>query len=211
MCCDHYSNKTKLVAGLISHCPTHGRREDYIVSLRRTIKVDLYGDCGQLSCPVSNSSLGCHDFIESNYKFFLSFENALCVDYVTEKFFEALRRSIVPIVYGAVDYASIAPPHSYIDAGQYTPKELANLLLKLDKDDRLYNEYFWWKSHYRVESGLNQMSRHGFCDLCKKLHVDREVKSYDNLVSQWNVQAQCKKVPANSTFEKKLIPLKSLT
>lgn len=177
---------------MISHCPTHGRREDYIVNLRRHITVDLYGECGQMSCPYNAS---CYETLESTYKFFLSFENAVCADYVTEKFFDPLSRYIVPIVYGGANYSQIAPPHSYIDARQFTPKQLADYLLKLDADDRLYNEYFWWKKHFTVESGLEQMTRHGFCDLCKKLHQDHELKSYSNLVYQWHVDAQCVHIP----------------
>ena len=34
------------------------------------------------------------------YKFYLSFENTLCEDYVTEKFYRPLEQAILPIVMG---------------------------------------------------------------------------------------------------------------
>ena len=59
--------------------------------------------------------------LERDYKFYLAFENSICRDYVTEKFFNPLLFSTVPIVYGGADYEAIgAPPHSYIDVRNYT-------------------------------------------------------------------------------------------
>ena len=34
------------------------------------------------------------------FRFYLSFENALCEDYITEKFFTLLKSNIVPVVMG---------------------------------------------------------------------------------------------------------------
>ena len=54
--------------------------------------------------------------LERDYKFYLAFENSKCLDYVTEKFYNALLFSIVPVVYGGADYNAIgAPKNSYID------------------------------------------------------------------------------------------------
>ncbi len=76
------------------------------------------------------------------YKFYLSFENCTCTDYVTAKFFELVNRDIIPIVYGGANYSQLAPPHSYINALDFTPETLAQYLKILDANDTLYNEYF---------------------------------------------------------------------
>jgi len=44
------------------------------------------------------------------------------------------------------DYERSAPQRSYIHVDDFEgPKELADFLHKLDKDNNLYNEYFKWK------------------------------------------------------------------
>lgn len=52
--------------------------------------------------------------VERDYKFYLAFENSICVDYVTEKFFNAMRRTVVPITLGGANYSSLAPFHSAV-------------------------------------------------------------------------------------------------
>ena len=153
--------------------------------------VDIFGGCGRLKCAWNEthwiSQPECYDMIESNYKFYLSFENSICPEYVTEKFFRILQLDLVPVVYGGADYSAIAPPHSYIDARQYTPKELSKYLKKLQRDDKLYAEYFRWKKSYVVEAGVEQMSRHAFCDLCKQLHQDQQMKIYEDIHEFFNI------------------------
>ena len=61
--------------------------------------------------------------------FYLSFENSLCEDYVTEKLWQWLRRDIVPLVMGQANYSAIVPPHSVINALDFSvPKDLGVFL-----------------------------------------------------------------------------------
>ena len=134
--------------------------------------------------------------IESKYKFYLSFENSICTDYVTEKFFRiAQLDSVVPVVYGGADYSRIAPPNSYIDARQFEPKQLADYLKKLDDNDGLFEEFLQWKDNYDVEYGDDFMIQNALCDLCRKLHQEDEskVKTYSQIISDWlQPEKQCK-------------------
>ena len=57
------------------------------------------------------------------YRFYLSFENAICRDYVTEKIFNALRLNTIPVVLGGADYSALLPPHSFIDARDHQGPE----------------------------------------------------------------------------------------
>ena len=84
-------------------------------------------------------------------RFYLSFENAICKDYVTEKIFNALMLNTIPIVLGGANYTKILPPGSFINAGQFeSPRELANYLQLLLKNSTLYDSYFTWRPHYDI-------------------------------------------------------------
>lgn len=58
----------------------------YARELSKYIQVDIYGACGSLRCPRSQSQT-CFDMLDEDYKFYLAFENSNCKDYITEKFF----------------------------------------------------------------------------------------------------------------------------
>ena len=154
--------------------------------------VDSYGSCSQRSCAPKEPPNNCYTQIAPKYKFFLAFENTLCKDYVTEKLFEALRHPWVPIVFGAANYSEHAPPNSIINAMDYKPEQLAQLIKELDKNVTRYLEYFEWKKTHEV------MPQYSYgCEMCKKL---KEWKStnppknhvYGDFNDWWVTKAQCK-------------------
>ena len=68
--------------------------------------------------------------VERDYKFYLAFENSLCRDYATEKFYNPLLFSTVPVVYGEADYKAIgAPNNSYIDVRSFASGNLCKVKL----------------------------------------------------------------------------------
>jgi alpha-1,3-fucosyltransferase len=97
--------------------------------------------------------------LESKYKFYLSFENSFCDDYVTEKFFKVLKYDMVPVVLGGGNYSKMAPEKSFIDARNFKSiGDLADYIKYLDKNATAYAEYFEWKSHFRVVQNYTQVS-----------------------------------------------------
>ena len=69
--------------------------------------------------------------MERNYKFYLSFENSVCEDYITEKFFRILKYNVIPVTYNGVDMDKFAPPHSFINTLDF--KGVSNLAKYLNK------------------------------------------------------------------------------
>jgi len=114
-------------------------------------------------CLIRNEDY-CFRMMENEYKFYISFENSVCKDYVTEKFMKIARYNIVPIVLGGADYERLAPAKSYINVMDFkSPAHLAEYLKYLDSNDTAYAEYFEWKQHFRIAADDRQF----FCQICK--------------------------------------------
>jgi alpha-1,3-fucosyltransferase len=174
-------------AWFVSNCNVPSRRDILVQGLQRYFPVDVYGRCGRFKCPrLSNH---CHEILDKDYKFYMSFENSLCDDYVTEKFFGTMKRLIVPVVYGGADYSIFAPPHSYINANDFASvKDLAEHLMFLDRNPKEYVKYFWWKQYYRIEEPTP------YCDLCQQLHniAERGERKHYRDIDNWWTTNRCK-------------------
>ena len=133
--------------------------------LQKNVSVDLFGKCGQKGQPTKR------------YKFVLAFENSLCADYVTEKYYRnGLLDGYVPIVFGAANYSdpNVAIPGSFVDARAFASvRDLARYISYLNENDDAYNKYFAWKSSYRVR-GFNMM-----CDMCAAMWKKERVQRYE--------------------------------
>jgi alpha-1,3-fucosyltransferase len=197
------ANRTKLVAWFVTNCNTPSRREVFFRQVANYIPIDIFGGCGPLKCLPSRSAK-CDKLLD-DYKFYIAAENNICADYITEKFYRALEIGVVPIVYGGADYAAYAPPHSYINAADFmSPQALADYLLLLDGNPRLYSKYLDWNKDWEV----NKRKRlDGWCRLCEKLNAPTEkdrsnsVKIYENMAKWFYDKIPC--LPGTSIIMKK--------
>ncbi|CAG2111590.1 unnamed protein product [Medioppia subpectinata] len=137
---DLFDGKSASAAWIVSNCHTPSNRETYVNNLRKHIDIDIYGKCGQY-CPRDGT---CEAAIVKKYKFYLSFENSLCKDYVTEKLFKYASYDIIPVVYGSADYSLIMPNNSFINVKDFnTTEDLAKYLKLVSSDKQLYNSYMF--------------------------------------------------------------------
>lgn len=171
-----------------SECNCSTERDAYVKELMKFQKIDSYGKClNNRKLPLSAQSnneylLKFFGF----YKFVIVIENSICEDYISAKFWQALRAGVVPIYFGSLSAKDWFPNNkSAILLQDYpTPKLLSDYINKLMKDDDLYDEYLEHKilakisnekliGEFDVRPYQNQAIKttHEFiCFLCKKLH-----------------------------------------
>lgn len=180
---EEIENRPKKIVWLVSNCATKSGRSILYKKLRKYIDIDVFGKCGNRTFCTKDDPVGCYDYLEKNYKFYLSFENSICEDYITEKMYNILDRNLVPIVYGGANYSKLAPPNSVIDVTDFkTVKQLASFLKRLDNNTEEYLKYFEWKKDYTIDRTLNVP----LCTLCAKLHQQPiGHKVYKNIGKWW--------------------------
>ena len=160
-----------LVLFLQSDCGTPSDRDTYVAELMKHVKVDSYGKC------LHNKDLPEHLVdpltmdhkdvlqLQSQYKFSLAFENAICHDYITEKLWRAFTVGSVPIIRGSPTVRDWLPDDkSAILADEFSsPKELAEFVKALDADSAKYEEYLSWKQHGVTNQRLiKEMKERGY-------------------------------------------------
>ncbi|XP_013397115.1 glycoprotein 3-alpha-L-fucosyltransferase A-like [Lingula anatina] len=187
-------NKTKLVAWMVSKCVTRSQRERYVSELQKYIPVDVYGACGPLKCSKRDDK-NCLDNINRDYKFYLSFENSISTDYITEKFWKMLDRDIVTVTRGPANYSRVGiKPEWHINTNDFkSPKDLADYLKYLDMNVTAYVKYLEWKNQY---VGLYSKAE-VYCDLCAKLNdISEPVTWYPpGELTRWFIDGHC--IPPN--------------
>ncbi|KAF2367833.1 Glycosyl transferase family 10 [Trinorchestia longiramus] len=195
------AKKFKMAAWFVSKCNhIQSERKELSKTLQRYgVQVDIYGRCGDFECNKKDSQ--CLEMLETDYKFYFAFENSICNHYVTEKFYNPLKYSAVPITYGLGHELTGAPKSSYIDVFDFPDvKSLADYIIYLDSNATAYNEYFRWQLTYEVD--LHVRLREHLCDLCQILVDGTEPeRRYSNFES-WATEGQCVAVNVNTTVGK---------
>ncbi|XP_072280210.1 alpha-(1,3)-fucosyltransferase 11 [Pyxicephalus adspersus] len=139
-----------------SHCDVPSDRDRYVKELMKYIQVDSYGQCLK-NRPLPNKRLEDTstattedpEFMAftSRYKFHLAMENAICADYLTEKLWRPMHLGAVPIYRGSPSVKDWMPNnHSIILIDDFvSPKDLAEFILSLDRNDEEYLRYLEYK------------------------------------------------------------------
>ncbi|VDO99986.1 unnamed protein product [Soboliphyme baturini] len=157
-------HKTKFVAWFVSNCNTPSKREYYVKELQKHIPVDIYGKCGPLHCP--RYSENCSQLLKDDYRFYLAFENAICLDYTTEKALTALSNDVVPIVLSRSVARALLQDNSFIAVDDFaSPKLLAEFLYKLAENPSEYIKFFRFKRKYTATK--HELIIKSVCEICQ--------------------------------------------
>ncbi len=160
---------------------TSGKRYSYYRELAQHINVDIFDSS-------SDDVKGENYFLTiSSCKFYLSFEDSIHRDYITETFNGPLAAGTVPIVLGPprANYEDFAPGSSFIHVNDFpTPVALAEHLQKLDKDDEAYIRYFDWRQFYSIRRHLTEEKHkfaHAICQACHYITTRKEYRVVPDL------------------------------
>ncbi|XP_067938968.1 alpha-(1,3)-fucosyltransferase fut-1-like [Watersipora subatra] len=171
---NYAKGKTKGAYAYVSNCNSmFYDRLKVMKELSKYIEVDIYGGCtGKRPCP-NRFDAECEAKLHSQYRFYLAFENSLCTEYITEKFYKALQSDgfYVPVALGGLsvqEYELISPPNSFIHVYNFSSIEaLGKHLQTLVKNDTAYNSYHEWRNSFRISM---LASKERICDLCKVIN-----------------------------------------
>ena len=185
-----FKQKTKEIVGRVSNCYAPNWRIPLIKKMMRHVKIDMQGTCFGSPCgkPGDWGDVQCSKSLQE-YKFFLAFENNDCVEYVTEKYWGALKRDQIPIVNWRTIYKNIVIPGSYINIYDY--KNIGSAVAyirKVAENESLYNSYFDWKQSY-ADRGICCS-----CEICKRLHDERSPAQIVEDLDAWVKNDTCDKM-----------------
>ncbi|XP_068573479.1 4-galactosyl-N-acetylglucosaminide 3-alpha-L-fucosyltransferase 9-like [Cebidichthys violaceus] len=171
--------KDKLVCWIVSNWSEQQKRVQYYNELKKYIKIHVYGNA--FGHHLSNDE---YPKILSSCKFYLSFENSINKDYITEKLYNPLIMGTVPITLGPPKqtYEEYAPADSFIHVDDFSsPQKLAERLLYLDQNKTEYMQFFAWRSMFKVQR--SEFGRSHACKTCKYLQDHKEYQAVNDLIS----------------------------
>jgi len=143
--------KSIFLSSFISNC-NGGDRLQWMADLQKALaergehRVHNYGACNRDTFLNDDSNrASSKDKIAQQSYFVFSFENSQTEDYVTEKLFDMLSSSTIPVYRGATNARVYAPSRrSVVFANEYSSAaHLADALINISRND--YSSYFEWK------------------------------------------------------------------
>ena len=135
------------VCMFISSPVNQSHRQEYLLELMKYLPIDSYGRWQRNRTLPDDNGYRSKLEVMKRYRFTLAFENAIGVDYVTEKFYDPLVSGSVPVYLGAPNIDRYTPASSaFIDVRNYPdPKDLAEVIQDCCRDERKYARLFDWK------------------------------------------------------------------
>ncbi|XP_058480778.1 4-galactosyl-N-acetylglucosaminide 3-alpha-L-fucosyltransferase 9-like [Solea solea] len=172
--------KDKLVCWIVSHWNERFRRVEFYNELKKHVNITVYGKAFRK--PVNGEQ---YNHIVSSCKFYLSFENSVHKDYITEKLYRPLMLGTIPVTLGPTrqNYEDHVPGDSFIHVDDFpTAKQLADRLLYLHRNDTEYMKYFEWTKKYKVKRAVFGTTH--ACKTCSYLQQHRGYEASRNL-KEW--------------------------
>ncbi|XP_062410594.1 4-galactosyl-N-acetylglucosaminide 3-alpha-L-fucosyltransferase 9-like [Sardina pilchardus] len=170
-------NKDKLVCWVVSNFKPKYLRTAVYQKLKKVIPVEVYGKGGNRT--IDQEALT--PTISRCY-FYLSFENSVHKDYITEKlWYNGYRSGAVPVVLGPSreEYEAVADKDSFIHVNDFnTVEELGVFLKNLTVDKERYASYFSYRRKYNA---VRKFWTESLCKFCPTISTLPPYKVYEDL------------------------------
>ena len=174
-----YNEKTRNAIWIVSHCQVASSRRQYVLEMiENGFDVDIFGGCGSDGSKIDAAEL---QKVIPLYKYFLAFENSICVDYISEKFFNNYNYSWIVVVRGGADYNKLLPVDTFINTANFKNVSiLVQYLTKLGNDRSRYVNFLKNKNKYiSIRWPGNK-----HCEICRRLNnLTKFNKTYADLES----------------------------
>ncbi|OWF35951.1 alpha-(1,3)-fucosyltransferase C-like [Mizuhopecten yessoensis] len=183
--------KNRTATWFVGHCNTAGRRETFVKLLQKHMDVSIYGRCGTQICkesgPASAWGKNCLQNVEKDTRYYLSFENSLCRDYMTEKAYKVFNtHSLVPVVRGGANYSLYLPPETFIDSSRFeNATSLSKYLVEIKTNKTAFTRLFENRNIHKTNYNDNWGTR-PFCEMCRRLHYPKKYSRLYEDVSVWS-------------------------
>uniref|UniRef100_A0A0N4Z7J1 Fucosyltransferase n=1 Tax=Parastrongyloides trichosuri TaxID=131310 RepID=A0A0N4Z7J1_PARTI len=173
------SKKIRGITGLMSNCDTNSCRKIFVSKLSKYITTNVYGNCGtQLG---RKTPVYVHDYnfeitLFEKYYFYFAIENAICENYITEKYWNRYTFDSVPIVMKRHIYTDVGIPNSsFIAIDDFkSAKDMGNYLNYLMDNPKEYLKYFEHRNqNIKVIEPEKYSQINGIGGLCSKLRTDQ--------------------------------------
>jgi len=184
------THSSAAILWVVSNCDAP--RMNLVKKIKAQIPVDIFGKCTS-PCPVPQGQDCKRELAKlGRYKFYLAIENSACLQYITEKPYEALDNYMIPIVLGGLsadDYTHrFPPPTSYVDIRNFaTAKELADHINSIVNDEDVFLKYHRWRLKYSLGRGGVDM-----CGPCIQIATrDRQQSKSVDFMEFYNPERTC--------------------
>lgn len=195
---NYFAGKSKGALAYVSNCNSmQYDRLTVMRALSKHIPVDIFGNCG-MSDPCANVADrdACRADMHRQYHFYLSFENSLCEDYISEKYWDRLSEPsfMLPVAMGGLsvqEYSEQSPENSFLHLRNFTSVDaLGQYLKSLMENTKAYNGYHKWRESWDVYK-RPIYTRFPSCDLCRIANEKPYMPADPNLSQKYNDPARC--------------------
>lgn len=180
----NFDNAIKGASFLANNCGSHNRREELVENLTKSeLRVDALSECLHNAEPPPGVDMSNKTDVLKEYLFHLAFENQREEDYITEKLWGALASGTLPVYFGAPNIKEHIPPNSIVVVDNFdTVEDLAQHLVTLTMDRRLYESYHAWR-YQPIEPSFKRKyaftNTHSTCRMCKFAYATRHGLSWN--------------------------------